>query len=320
MTRLQILTWQVHGNYMHYLSHASHDFHLVTRPGHPSGYAGRVGVLPWRDNVHEAPESDLAERRYDLVLYQSRRHYEVDRLSTLAPAQRAAPALYLEHDPPTLDAAGSRHVAAGDLPIVHVTDYNALMWDCGGSRVHVIDHGVVLPGPVSYGGERAQGIVVANHLAQRGRRLGEDLYSQLRRRVPLVLVGMDAKSAGGIGEIGYPWLAGFMARHRFYFHPARYTSLGLSLIEAMMIGMPVVGLATTELPTVIQNGRNGWIDNRPQRLIEVMHALIADRSLACVWGEAARRTANERFGIARFAADWDRVLRATAGLPEGLTA
>src|SRR3712207_9455154 len=37
-----------------------------------------------------------------------------------------------------------------------------------------------------------------------------------------------------------------MAQRRCYLHPIRWTSLGLSLIEAMHLGMPVVALATTE--------------------------------------------------------------------------
>ncbi len=37
-----------------------------------------------------------------------------------------------------------------------------------------------------------------------------------------------------------------LARRRAYLHLCRWTSLGLSLIEAMQIGMPVLALATTE--------------------------------------------------------------------------
>ena len=54
-----------------------------------------------------------------------------------------------------------------------------------------------------------------------------------------------------------------MAAYRFYFHPVRYTSLGLSLCEAMTVGLPVVGLATTELPTIIDHGVNGFVDTDP---------------------------------------------------------
>ena len=42
-----------------------------------------------------------------------------------------------------------------------------------------------------------------------------------------------------------------MARRRVYLHPIRWTSLGLSLLEAMHLGMPVVALATTEVPEAV---------------------------------------------------------------------
>ena len=39
-----------------------------------------------------------------------------------------------------------------------------------------------------------------------------------------------------------------LAANRAYFHPYRWTSLGLSLIEAMTIGMPVLALPVTAAP------------------------------------------------------------------------
>ena len=99
-----------------------------------------------------------------------------------------------------------------------------------------------------------------------------------------------------------------MAQHRFFFNPIRYTSLGLAIIEAMLVGLPVVGLATTELVTVIENGRNGFTDTRLEPLVDVMRTLIAEPGLARELGQAARRTAEERFAIERFIADWNDVL------------
>lgn len=81
--RLRILTWHVHGNYLYYLTQVPHDFHLVTKPGHPPGYAGAVGVLPWGSNVHEVPADEVAGQSFDCILYQHRDHYFEDRLNTL---------------------------------------------------------------------------------------------------------------------------------------------------------------------------------------------------------------------------------------------
>ena len=78
----------------------------------------------------------------------------------------------------------------------------------------------------------------------------------------------------------------------------------MAIIEAMMVGLPVVGLATTELATVIRNGENGFVDTRLDRLAEAMKHLLAHPEEARRLGEAARRTAVERFGIERFVRDW----------------
>lgn len=311
--RLRILTWHVHGNYLYYLTQVPHEFWLVTRPGHPPGHAGRTGVLPWGENVHEVDAADVPNRTFDLVLYQHREHWDNDRLNVLSEAQRALPRVYLEHDPPQRNPFSERHwVDDGTTPIVHVTPFNRLMWDCGDNPTRVVEHGVVVPEGVRYTGELARGIVVINNLPSRGRRLGADIYADLRERVPLDLVGMDAAAAGGLGEIGNLDLAAFTAQYRFFFNPIRWTSLGLAIVEAMTIGMPIVGLATTELVTVIRNGENGVVATDTAPLVDAMQSLLADPALAKRLGDGARRTARERFGIGRFVDDWCRVLRDVA--------
>ena len=308
--RLKILTWHVHGNYLYYVSQAPPDFYIVTKPGNPPGYAGAGGVLPWGANVIEVPYDAVATQQFDCVLYQHHIHYETDRLTLLTPAQRHLPTIFIEHDPPQSHPTDTVHcMQEPNGLLVHVTHFNKLMWDAGVTPTHVIEHGVLVPEHVRCTGELARGITVINHLRQRGRRLGADIFEFVQSRVPLDLVGMDAESAGGIGEISNIELAGFSAPYRFFFNPIRYTSLGLSVVEAMMIGLPVIGLATTELATVIINGQNGFLSNEPQALVDVMHRLLADPEKAKQWGDGARETAHERFGISRFAREWDETLR-----------
>ncbi|MGN6666930.1 MAG: glycosyltransferase [Trinickia sp.] len=311
--RLRVLTWHVHGNYLYYLTQAPHDFFLVTRPGYPPGFAGRGGVLPWGENVHEVDAAMVSQREFDVVLYQHREHWEHDRLAVLSDAQRKLPSVYLEHDPPQNNPFSERHWMNDPATLlVHVTHFNRLMWDCDGISTRVIEHGVLVPEGVRYTGELERGIVVINNLPTRGRRLGSDIHASVSERVPLDLVGMNAQQAGGLGEIGNLDLAAFCARYRFFFNPIRWTSLGLAIIEAMTIGMPIVGLATTELPTVIVNGENGYVATDVEALVEQMRALMKDPAEARRLGEGARRTALERFGIDRFARDWDNVLREVA--------
>lgn len=83
-----------------------------------------------------------------------------------------------------------------------------------------------------------------------------------------------------------------------------------------MLGMPVVGLATTEMATAIQNGVSGYVDTNVNALIAFMRHLLKDAAEARRLGEGARRRAMERFHIERFARDWDDALASvTAAKP-----
>ena len=332
MRRLNVLTWHTHGSYLYYLAHAPHEFHVLARPGRPPGYGGRCGPFPFGPNVHDLPTAQAREREFDCILFQEDHHWHKDQYELLTPAQRALPRIYLEHDPPGLlpGAASGRFAgrAAGNgtgatlwptdarhpvddpnVLLVHVTPFNALMWDSGRTPTRVIEHGVALPPGVRYGGDIERGLVVTNHLARRGRRMGADLFAALRTEVPLDLVGMGSSELGGIGEVDHPQLPALAACYRFLFSPVRYSSLSLSTIEAMMAGVPVVALATAEMATVITHGVSGFAVTDTRRLADAMRALLRDRGLAERLGAAGRRTALERFSIARFGADWDAALR-----------
>jgi glycosyltransferase involved in cell wall biosynthesis len=312
--RLKVLTWHVHGNYLWYLSQAPHDFYLVTDRGHSPGRSGRNGTLPWGDNVFEAPVAALRRMAFDLVLFQSRREYEEEQYELLSAAQLKLPRIYLEHDPPREHPTDTRHwVDDPNTLLVHCTNFNALMWNSGRSPVRVIEHGVKLLTPAQWNGRKPCGVAVVNNLDLRGRRLGADIFKEVRAHVPIDLVGLGAERMDGLGTVENTELPAVLADYRFFFNPIRYTSFGLALIEAMMVGLPIVALATTEVPSVIRDGENGFCDLRLERLMEGMNRLIHDALLARSMGEAARRTAEERFNITRFAQDWTRAFELVAG-------
>lgn len=315
MRRLKVLTWHTHGSYLHYLSHAPHDFYVLSKPGCPPGYGGRCGSMPWRDNVHDLPVERARHHEFDCILFQDDYQWKKDQYEYLAPGQRALPRIYLEHDPPLAHPTDTRHpVDDPAVLLVHVTPFNALMWDSGRTPVRVIEHGVPAPHELHYSGKLARSLVVTNHLARRGRRMGPDLFLQARRTVPLDLVGMAAQELGGLGEIEHAQLPAFMARYRFLFSPIRYSSLGLGVIEAMMAGLPVLTFATAEMATVIENGVSGYTATSLEPLLGHMQALLDDPGLARHLGEGARRTACDRFSIGRFSSDWDAALRHVTGL------
>ena len=226
MRPLRVLTWHVHGNYLYYLSQARAEFYLPVRGDGRPGYGGRGRTFPFGPNVHDVPADEVRNQAFDCVLFQSPANYAEDQYEILSAAQRRLPRIYLEHDPPRQNPTDTRHpVDDPDVLLVHVTPFNRLMWDNGRTPTRVIEHGVLVPDTVRYTGELPRGIVVVNHLKRRGRRLGCDVFEEVRQRVPLDLVGMGTEESGGLGEVPPMQLAAFQARYRFFFNPIRYTSL-----------------------------------------------------------------------------------------------
>lgn len=316
MRRLRILTWHVHGNYLWYLSQCDHDFILPVKQDGSPGYHGRGNSFPFGENVQEIPAEAVRDQAFDCILYQHSKHYLHDQHELLSEAQRRLPRIYVEHDPPLAHPTDTRHwVDDPDVLVVHVTPFNHLMWDNGKVTTRVIDHGVLVPEGVQYTGELERGIAVVNNPGRRGRRLGPDVYEQVNQQVPLDLVGMNSLELGGLGEVLPMELAAFECRYRFFFNPIRYTSLGLAVCEAMMLGMPVLGLATTEMATAVQNGVSGFVDTDVAKLIEHMRRLLVDPAEARRLGEGARIYALERFNIRRFVRDWEAAFAEVAGTP-----
>lgn len=315
MQRRKILIWHIHGSYLHALTHVEHDWVLPVKPGRPAGYGGRGRTFDMPEWVREVPADRIGDEDIDLVIYQTPGNLLDDGPELLGARQWELPSIYLEHNTPKPDPVCSIHPATGCTTLlVHVTQFNRLMWDNRDLPVRVIEHTSVIDPSIRYDGRRAGGIVVANHIAQRGRATGFDLFQQARARLPIDLAGMGSAELGGLGDIPYRDLHRRLAGYRFLFSPMRYTSLPLAVVEAMHIGMPVVALATTELPAVIEDGVTGYVSSDPDVLLGRMEALLADAELARRLGDNARELAKRRFGFDRFARDWNDAFRDAAAL------
>ncbi len=306
MQRLKILIWHIHGSYLNALARLDHDWYLPIKPGRPEGYGGRGPTFDLPDYMHEVPAEEVRNLNLDLIIYQTPKNYFEDAREILSPEQRQLPQIYLEHNTPKPHATDTRHPTAEEnVLLVHVTHYNRLMWDNGRTPTVVIEHSVAIDPTVSYRGTLERGVTIVNGMQKRPRITGYDIFSQARQVIPLDAVGMQTEELGGLGDIPYRHLHQRIADYRFLFSPIRYTSLPLAVIEAMTIGMPVIALATTELPTIIEHGKSGYISCNPDELIAHMRRLLANPDEAKLMGAYARTVARDRFGLERFIRDWN---------------
>ncbi len=334
MQRLKILIWHIHGSYLNTLARIDADWYLPVKAGRPEGYGGRGPTFDWPAYVREVPAEAVRDLKLDLIIYQTPKNYFEDQFEILSAEQCQLPKIYLEHNTPKplcishkggIDetwrnafqvpgAVDTRHpIDDPNVLLVHVTHYNRLMWDNGRTPTIVIEHSVAIDPSIRYSGHIERGITVINGMQKRPRIAGYDIFLQARQVVPLDAAGMETEALGGLGDIPYRELHRRVAEYRFLFSPIRYTSLPLAVIEAMTVGMPVVALATTELPTVIENGVTGYVSCDIDRLINAMQFLLANPEEACQLGARARALACERFGLDRFIRDWNRAFALCKG-------
>ncbi|HEV3401901.1 MAG TPA: glycosyltransferase [Acidimicrobiales bacterium] len=307
---MNVLIWHVHGSWTTAFVQGPHRYLVPVTPDRGPDGLGRARTWDWPESVVEVTPQEAAEAEVDVVVVQ--RPHELGGLAAewLGGRQpgRDVPAVYLEHSSPEGAINDMRHPAADrpDVTVVHVTHFNALFWDTGTTPTRVIEHGIVDPGH-RYTGELPRAAVVLNEALRRGRVTGTDLLRRFGAVVPVDLFGMGAQTLGGIEDLPQHRLHEEMARRRVYLHTARWTSLGLSLLEAMHLGMPVVALATTEVPEAVPP-EAGVVTNRLDVADAALRRLVADPELAAVMGKAAREAALARYGLARFLADWDALL------------
>ncbi|MDX2376735.1 glycosyltransferase [Microbacterium sp. LRZ72] len=314
---MRVLLWHVHGGYTDAFVRGAHEYLLPVGDEPDAAGIGLAG-REW-PAAREVRTADLRDEQIDVVVLQRPGEREAVRRLTGRVPGRDLPAVYLEHNTPKPDATGTVHPLADqdEIPIVHVTHFNRVFWDNGRARTIVVQHGVPDPGH-RYTGDLGRIGVCVNEPVRRWRIVGADLLPAFARVAPVDVYGMAAEglpSALGVapdrvapaGDLPPGELHARLARRRVYLHPFRWTSLGLSLLEAMHLGMPVVALAATEAARAVP-GDAGVVSNDLDELERATARFIADPALAAETGRRARRHARERYGLDRFLARWDEVL------------
>ncbi|MGW6566329.1 glycosyltransferase [Streptomyces sp. NPDC054975] len=316
---MNILLWHVHGSWTTAFVQGPHTYLLPVTPEQDADGRGRAETFLWPSCAREVTPEELAHMPVDLVVLQ-RPHEEELATRWLGGRRpgRDVPAVYVEHNTPRGHVPETRHPCADrdDLTLVHVTHFNRLFWDNGSTRTEVVEHGIVDPGHL-YTGHLPRAAVAINEPVRRRRYTGTDLLPALAEVAPLDVYGM--RTEGLADHLGLPAdrcrgseltqgaLHAAMAQRRFYLHPFRWTSLGLSLLEAMHLGMPVVALAATEAVEAVVPG-TGTLSTRPEELARAARRYLAEPEAAAADGIRARQAVLERYGLKRFLDDWERLI------------
>src|SRR5688500_2015348 len=139
--KLRIFTWHIHGSYLYYLSQGNFIIYVPVNKERSNRNIGRGETFPFRDNVIEVEVDDIPALDFDCLLYQTVENYTTDQYEILTEQQRKLPRIYLEHDPPRKHPTDTTHVVDDpELLVVHVTQFNRLMWDNGSNRTLVVEH------------------------------------------------------------------------------------------------------------------------------------------------------------------------------------
>lgn len=292
---------------------------LPTVPGRGADGRGRAG-RQWPATALDVPFHRLRDAEFDVVILQRPTEIAMVEEWTGRRPGRDVPAIYVEHNAPTGHAAGSLHVLAGQdvIPIVHVTEFNRLMWDCGHAPSSVIEHGVVDPGYL-YTGVLNRVATMINEPVRRSRIVGTDLLATVAQEVEVDIYGIDTAALSGAngivgvkqhGDLPLESVHIQIAQRRIYLHTSRWTSLGLSLLEAMFLGMPVIAVASTAAATIPADV--AAVSCNIDELTCWAAQLVNEPTLARSRGRAAREWAIHRYGLDRFLEDWDAALAAVS--------
>ncbi|MGB6227478.1 MAG: glycosyltransferase [Pseudonocardiaceae bacterium] len=314
---MRVLHWHVHGSWSTAFVHGPHSYLVPVTPNRDADGRGRARTFDWPSSAIEIPPAALAQEDIDVVVLQRPHELELTERWLGRRPGRDVPAVYVEHNAPRGEVPNTRHPMAdrSDIPVVHVTPFNELFWDSGRAPTVVIEHGIPDPGH-RYTGELGRAAVVINEPVRRARVTGTDLLPRFAAQAPLDVFGMTVSDLAVDGpgsirtfeDLPQALMHAELARRRVYLHPIRWTSLGLSLLEAMHLGMPVVALATTEVVEAVPP-QAGVVSTRVEVLIDALRAFLSDPDYARRAGTAARAAARARYSMGRFLTDWEQLLK-----------
>lgn len=159
---------------------------------------------------------------------------------------------------------------------------------------------------------RAAALISARRRGVRFIIIGEDKSPQMGYRK--FLEGLVAKLGLGGSVVMPGWhddIPGVLSSLTLFVSAARSEPFGLSIVEAMAAGLPVVAAASEGALEIIEDGLSGKLVpvGDPESLAEAINDLLDDPLGRSRLGRNALLAARQRYSLARMASETERVYR-----------
>ncbi|MFH2005295.1 MAG: glycosyltransferase [bacterium] len=171
-----------------------------------------------------------------------------------------------------------------------------------GVEIPLIELGLSPDDYAGWTGEDPVILSVIHSWAERGWHY--DTYAAATEGLPTLHV--DHLHPGPEGPLRYEQILDRLRRCRVYYHDGEneYT---VALLEAMMVGAPIVTCAMPWVERHVEHGVNGFISADPKQLREYCRLLLDDADLAARMGAESRRIALERYHERRWIDQWNEL-------------
>ena len=303
-TIYNILTFPTHERYETQLAKTGHNFYSFNVPN----------AKKWNDkqlkppvNYCILPESNICSYLdYDFILVQSR--YWQFQLAQQMNQMLRLPIVCLDHTLPPVGIAPQAHIdtmrnMVGDIN-VFISEYSRDAWNINGESVvlhHSIDSNIFKPLNIDKGDYI---LTVANDFIKRDYCLNYSGFCRVTDGLEKRIVGETeglSESAKSTEELVEEY-----NKCGVYFNSST-TPIPMSFLEAMSCGCAVVSVATSMIPSIIENGVNGFISNDEKELRSYIILLQKDKELREKIGNNARQTILEKFTENRFIEEWNSI-------------
>jgi glycosyltransferase involved in cell wall biosynthesis len=302
--KYNILTFDTHERYQNQLCKTGHNFYSFRYSGCKK-WNKEYGEIP--ENYYVLPENTIPSAiDFDFILSQSK--FGQFQASQKINQSLRIPIVSLEHTLP-IPSWPEQQLAIfrkmiGDVNIF-ISEYSRNYWNmnCDGKVItHSADTELFHPGEW----ERKNHVLsVANDFINRDYCLNYEGWKRVTEGFPVRVVGDTpglSEAAKNVSELVKEYQTSSV-----FFNSSTISPVPTSLVEAMCCGCAIVSTATCMIPEIIENGVNGFISNDEEELKGYIKQLLDDPALAAKMGNAARKTATEKFSEQKFINEWNEL-------------